>query len=195
MTKKEQPIKREDKQQFQQQQQQQQQGGPKQQQLQQQTAEKLSPEAEAIKRQQLEADDQEFNRIVYLEKAIEPLTKAGKSSDQVEEFKVYMKIIDNMKAEEKANPKVFEKYAFKIKQRICADAAVSSSQLSSMLTTFGNAKVIFDVLSRYKKLGKEIPKNASEIQKFFKENKDGIRDEMTKMRKEEEPSKNRFMIR
>eukprot|EP01133_Synstelium_polycarpum_P007800 gene7800-9151_t len=133
----------------------------------------------------LDAGSYDLNDFrAYLDKSIAPLIKANQSNEQVAEFQLYMKIIDSMTAEERKNPRLFAKYAFKLKQRINQDAGSTPQQFAAMFDTFNNARQIFEVLARFKKTGREIPKKASEIQKFFKDNQQQIRVEIDKMRKE-----------
>ncbi|EFA85162.1 hypothetical protein PPL_02162 [Heterostelium album PN500] len=158
--------------------------------------EKVDPETEKILQARAANDDAEFNKMLeigrynlndfrtYLHKTIEPSITAGKANEQVAEFQIYIKIIDAMTNEERENPRVFQKYAFKIKQRINQEAGTTPQQFSAMFDTYNNARQIFEILARFKSQGKEIPKKSSEIQKFFKDNKDVIRKEIDKMRKE-----------
>ncbi|GAM27638.1 hypothetical protein SAMD00019534_108140 [Acytostelium subglobosum LB1] len=152
--------------------------------------------ADSVDQEKQANDDLEFNKMldagkydlndfrIYIAKSVEPAVKAGQITDQVKEFQSYIKILDAMTDEERANPKIFQKYAFKIKQRINQDAGTTPQQFTAMFDTFNNARQIFEVMSRFKKQGKPIPKKAVEIQKFFKDNKDDVRKEMEKIRKE-----------
>ncbi|KYQ93544.1 hypothetical protein DLAC_06250 [Tieghemostelium lacteum] len=132
---------------------------------------------------QLLESDKEYDYNVFKESLVK-YRNATTDQARIKDLNQHIKIIDSMTPEERANPSIFLKHAFKIKQRILKDSGATNQDFGLLVHTFDNARNLHGVLKRIKKQGKEVPNSAAQLAEFLKNNGTLVQQEMIKMKKE-----------